>query len=144
MHCRDELPVCLPTRPDDGTMEARLKLWGHHAHGMLTGLDSLYWLTDFQAGGLLCNSDGTTSKPFPSKPYCMTGGTNIGVVDKTGKGCSWCQTVLPGNEAMLIPTWVDADGSATLAMPNTNYWQGTSAQCDSPLYLTCAYLANKT
>lgn len=38
---------------------------------------------------------------------------------------SFCQTVLPGNEAMLIPTSVT--GSATLAMPDTSYWCGTAA-----------------
>ena len=58
----------------------------------------------------------------------MTGTTSIGVKDKTGKGCSWCQTVLPGNEAMIIPTWVGGSGSATLAIPTTEYWDGTSAQ----------------
>lgn len=38
---------------------------------------------------------------------------------------SFCQTVLPGNEAMLIPTSVT--DYATLAVPDTNYWCGTAA-----------------
>lgn len=36
-----------------------------------------------------------------------------------------CQTVLPGNEAMLIPTEVDS--TAVLANPDTTYWAGTAA-----------------
>lgn len=39
---------------------------------------------------------------------------------------SWCQTVLPGNEAMLIPTLVDS--IATLAVPDPSYWCGTASQ----------------
>lgn len=38
---------------------------------------------------------------------------------------SFCQTVLPGNEAMLIPTAVTS--YATLAVPDTSYWAGTAA-----------------
>ena len=56
----------------------------------------------------------------------MTGSTNIGATDKSGQGVAFCQTVLPGNEAMLIPTQVD--GYSTLTTPNTEYWLGTAAQ----------------
>ena len=56
----------------------------------------------------------------------MKGSTNVGVKDKTGKGSAWCQTVLPGNEAMLIPTWVE--DWADLAVPTTKYWLKTAAQ----------------
>ncbi len=38
---------------------------------------------------------------------------------------SFCQTVLPGNEAMLIPTEVGS--FASLAVPGTDYWAGTAA-----------------
>ena len=43
-----------------------------------------------------------------------------------GGGVAFCQTVLPGNEAMLIPTLVQ--GTTTLAVPGTSYWCGTAAQ----------------
>lgn len=38
---------------------------------------------------------------------------------------SFCQTVLPGNEAMLIPT--EVYDTATLANPGTDYWCKTAA-----------------
>jgi hypothetical protein len=40
---------------------------------------------------------------------------------------SFCQTVLPGNEAMLIPTEIQAGSSASLANPDTSYWCKTAA-----------------
>lgn len=43
-----------------------------------------------------------------------------------GSAVSFCQTVLPGNEAMLIPTSVEA--LTTLAVPDPSYWLGTAAQ----------------
>ncbi|RMZ76444.1 hypothetical protein DV737_g4789, partial [Chaetothyriales sp. CBS 132003] len=76
-------------------------------------------------GGLYCDSDGNIQKPFPDKPYCKSTATNIGVVNTCGSQVSFCQTVLPGNEAMLIPTAVL--DSATLAVPDTSYWAGTAA-----------------
>lgn len=39
---------------------------------------------------------------------------------------SFCQTVLPGNEAMIIPTLVEE--LATLAVPGQSYWCETAAQ----------------
>lgn len=51
--------------------------------------------------------------------------TNIGVINEAGPVVSFCQTVLPGNEAMLIPT--EVYGSATLANPDTSYWCKTAA-----------------
>ncbi|KIX03540.1 uncharacterized protein Z518_07093 [Rhinocladiella mackenziei CBS 650.93] len=76
-------------------------------------------------GGLYCDNDGNIQKPFPDKPYCQSTATNIGVVNNAGGVVSFCQTVLPGNEAMLIPTSVD--GFATLAVPDPTYWCGTAA-----------------
>lgn len=76
-------------------------------------------------GGLYCDSNGQISKPFPDKPYCQSTASNIGVVNSAGATVAFCQTVLPGNEAMLIPTSVDS--FATLAVPDTSYWAGTAA-----------------
>lgn len=45
--------------------------------------------------------------------------------NKAGKAVSFCQTVLPGNEAMLIPTLVDE--LEDLAVPGMSYWCSTAA-----------------
>lgn len=50
----------------------------------------------------------------------------MSVVNNCGSFVSFCQTVLPGNEAMLIPTLVT--DTATLAVPDTSYWCETAAQ----------------
>ncbi|MCJ1479763.1 hypothetical protein MMC13_008449 [Lambiella insularis] len=77
-------------------------------------------------GGLYCDQSGAISKPFPDQPYCVTQSTNIGAINKVGEVVSFCQTVLPGNEAMLIPTSIE-DEIVQLAIPDTNYWCGTAA-----------------
>lgn len=78
-------------------------------------------------GGLYCDNDGNIRKPFPDKPYCQDGTGTVGAANKCGSGkeVSFCQTVLPGNEAMLIPTRVK--DPATLAVPGIDYWCGTAA-----------------
>ncbi|KAL3445325.1 hypothetical protein BJX65DRAFT_281525 [Aspergillus insuetus] len=76
-------------------------------------------------GGLYCNDDGEIEKPFPDKPYCADGTGAVEAVNRCGDVVSICQTVLPGNEAMLIPTLVES--VATLAVPDTSYWCETAA-----------------
>ena len=56
----------------------------------------------------------------------MGGTTSIGALNKVGKIVSFCQTVLPGNEAMLIPTAIDEWEQLTI--PTPDYWCGTAAQ----------------
>ncbi|KAK4186867.1 hypothetical protein QBC35DRAFT_252166 [Podospora australis] len=75
-------------------------------------------------GGLFCNR-GKLEQPFKQKPLCVDGTGAVKAVNKAGSVVSFCQTVLPGNEAMLIPT--DVTDSATLAIPGPDYWAGTSA-----------------
>lgn len=77
-------------------------------------------------GGLFCDENGNMKKPFPDRPYCRDGTGTVGARNKCGKEVSFCQTVLPGNEAMLIPTSVK--DVATLAVPGTDYWCETAAQ----------------
>ena len=77
-------------------------------------------------GGLYCDHDGNIQKPFPNKPYCQDGTGSVAASNKCGKEVSFCQTVLPGNEAMLIPTLVS--DLTTLAVPGTDYWCETAAQ----------------
>ncbi|KAL4895804.1 hypothetical protein BDV59DRAFT_199791 [Aspergillus ambiguus] len=76
-------------------------------------------------GGLYCDDDGNIQKPFPDKPYCEDGTGAVGVRNTCGSQVSFCQTVLPGNEAMLIPTLVE--DAATLAVPGPSYWCETAA-----------------
>ncbi|RKP26368.1 hypothetical protein SYNPS1DRAFT_3184, partial [Syncephalis pseudoplumigaleata] len=79
-------------------------------------------------GGLICKSDGSLTKPFPSQPYCVRGLANVSIVNKLGKSVSACQTVYPGNEEMLIPTVVAPGGKSVINVLPTSYWQKTSAQ----------------
>jgi len=81
-------------------------------------------LTLLQYGGLYCNG-GKAEKPFKDMPYCVDGTGTVKAVNKAGRIVSFCQTVLPGNEAMIIPT--DVTDVATLAVPGPSYWCGTAA-----------------
>ncbi|KAL9037247.1 MAG: hypothetical protein Q9180_003828 [Flavoplaca navasiana] len=76
-------------------------------------------------GGLFCDKNGKIHKPFPNKPYCVDGTGNVGCRNKASGNIAICQTVLPGNEAMLIPT--DVQDEAILAIPGPEYWAGTAA-----------------
>ena len=73
-----------------------------------------------QDGGIFCGLDGNLV--LPNAPLCKQGATNIKAVDATGKGVSFCQTVAPGNEAQLIPTWIPPNGDAVLAIPQPDYF----------------------
>ncbi|KKY37519.1 putative sun domain protein [Diaporthe ampelina] len=76
-------------------------------------------------GGLYCDESGKIVKPFPDQPYCVQGVGSVKAVNKCGKVVAFCQTVLPGNEAMLIPTRVT--DSATIAVPGPSYWDSTAS-----------------
>ncbi|OJK04691.1 hypothetical protein ASPACDRAFT_74267 [Aspergillus aculeatus ATCC 16872] len=76
-------------------------------------------------GGLYCDEDGNIQKPFPKKPYCQDGTGAVNAKNKCSSHVSFCQTVLPGNEAMLIPTLVQE--LETLAVPDVEYWLETAA-----------------
>ncbi|KAJ5167139.1 uncharacterized protein N7482_005920 [Penicillium canariense] len=77
-------------------------------------------------GGLYCDESGEIHKPFPNNPYCEDGTGAVMAMNKAGKSVAFCQTVLPGNEAMLIPTLVEE--LSTLAVPGMSYWCETAAQ----------------
>src|SRR5271170_8087961 len=68
------------------------------------------------------------SQPFPDKPYCVDGAGTFVAINECSEAVSICQTVLPGNEAMLIPNSVPAGGDLTLAVPSTSYWCETAAE----------------
>lgn len=79
-----------------------------------------------QYGGLYCNDDGEIEVPFSDEPCCVDGTGTVEVVNKCGDVVSFCQTVLPGYEDMLIPT--DVFDTATIAVPDSRYWDATAAQ----------------
>jgi hypothetical protein len=86
---------------------------------------SSYVYPESMDGGLYCDKSGKIVKPFPDEPYCVPGVGSVTAVNKCGKVVAFCQTVLPGNEAMLIPTSVM--DSATIAVPGPSYWGSTAS-----------------
>lgn len=78
-------------------------------------------------GGLYCNDDGSVSVPFDGESLCVDGEGTVTVLNKAGGNVAFCQTVLPGNEAMLIPNDIKGGSEQTLAVPGPNYWAGTAA-----------------
>ena len=87
--------------------------------------DAKYTYPASMDGGLYCDNSGNVKKPFPGKPNCVPGTGSVKAINQCSGKISYCQTVLPGNEAMLIPTVVGSE--ATLAVPGTSYWESTAA-----------------
>ncbi|KAJ1823584.1 hypothetical protein LPJ60_001442 [Coemansia sp. RSA 2675] len=79
-------------------------------------------------GGLYADANGRLSKPFPDRPFCAPGMFNARIVNKLGRSVSACQTVYPGNEAMIIPSVAQAGGVTDLNVVPSTYWLGTSSQ----------------
>jgi len=52
--------------------------------------------TNSMHGGLICNSDGTLTKPRPDQPLCLPGSPNVYLKNTLGASVSTCQTVFPG------------------------------------------------
>ncbi|KAI1130476.1 beta-glucosidase-domain-containing protein [Nemania abortiva] len=75
-------------------------------------------------GGIYCNN-GEIDVPFEDKPWCVDGTGTVDAVNKAGSVVSFCQTVLPGYEDMIIPT--DVTDTATLAVPDPSYWDSTAS-----------------
>ncbi|KAI1154739.1 beta-glucosidase-domain-containing protein [Nemania diffusa] len=75
-------------------------------------------------GGIYCDN-GKIDVPFEDKPWCVDGTGTVDAVNKAGSVVSFCQTVLPGYEDMIIPT--DVYDSATLAVPDSSYWDSTAS-----------------
>lgn len=85
-----------------------------------------YTYPESMDGGLYCDHDGNIKEPFPDKPYCVDGTGTVEAVNKAGDVVSFCQTVLPGEENMIIPT--DVHDTATIAVPGPSYWDSTASQ----------------
>ncbi|QLG73566.1 hypothetical protein HG535_0F00760 [Zygotorulaspora mrakii] len=80
-----------------------------------------------QNGGLYCDSNGNLQKPNQDKDYCYDGVGTVSAQNNADQNVAICQTVLPGNEEMLIPTDVDARSNQPLAVPGPDYWASTAA-----------------
>ena len=96
-----------------------------------------YTYPESMDGGLYCGSDGTPVKSYAAQPYCVEGTGTVSAVNTCGSIVSFCQTVLPGDEGMYIPT--DVTGTSTLAVPGPSYWDGTAAQYVSPFCIVCLF-----
>lgn len=122
------VPIRVPTRTCYESVESRSHLL--HLSGLsgaLRFLDDLDPLANsLQDGGLKCNDNGELEVPFPKEDYCVPGTGALVAKNEASSGVAFCQTVLPGNEAMLIPT--SCDSEATLAVPASSYWASTAAQ----------------
>lgn len=79
-----------------------------------------------QNGGLYCNENGELEAKRDGS-YCVDGAGTVVAKNLAGSNVAICQTVLPGNEEMLIPTDVDGNSQKTLAVPTPDYWAGTAA-----------------
>ncbi|KAI1437134.1 hypothetical protein GGR50DRAFT_692432 [Xylaria sp. CBS 124048] len=110
MECTDGMwcPIACPP----GQLMAQWKPDTHYAYP-----ESTY-------GGIYCDG-GEISVPFEDQPWCVDGTGTVTAVNKAGGIVSFCQTVLPGYEDMLIPT--DVLLTATLAVPDPSYWDSTAA-----------------
>lgn len=78
-------------------------------------------------GGLKCDKDGKVTTPFGDRPLCVDGEGTVSIDNKADKNVAFCQTVLPGNEAMLIPTNCAGKLTQVLAVPGPSYWASTGA-----------------
>ncbi|KAI0489510.1 beta-glucosidase-domain-containing protein [Xylaria cf. heliscus] len=86
--------------------------------------DTTYTFPESTYGGIYCNN-GEIEVPFEDSPWCVDGTGTVDAVNKAGDVVSFCQTVLPGYEDMIIPT--DVHDSATLAVPDPSYWDSTAS-----------------
>ncbi|KAJ2168078.1 hypothetical protein IW139_000839 [Coemansia sp. RSA 353] len=79
-------------------------------------------------GGLYADANGVLSKPNKDAAFCVRGMGNARIRNTLGESVSACQTVYPGNEAMIIPSVAGAGGSVDLNIVPSTYWLGTSSQ----------------
>lgn len=79
-----------------------------------------------QYGGLYCDDNGELQAER-SGAYCVDGAGSVVAKNSAASNVAFCQTVLPGNEEMLIPTDVNGGSTETLAVPTPDYWAGTAS-----------------
>ncbi|CAH0000956.1 unnamed protein product [Clonostachys byssicola] len=84
-------------------------------------------------GGLYCNSNGKLELTNPDiNVLCQKGEGGISVKNELSKGVAVCQTMYPGTENMVIPSYAAPGGTVELLNPKQDFfkWKGgkTSAQ----------------
>ncbi|KAJ1938479.1 hypothetical protein FBU59_004423, partial [Linderina macrospora] len=79
-------------------------------------------------GGMYCDQNGALSKPFTDRAYCLPSMMNAYIENKLSQSVSACQTVYPGNEAMIIPSVAKASSKVDLNIVPKTYWLGVSSQ----------------
>lgn len=77
---------------------------------------------------MYCDENGDMQLGFPENEHCIPGEGTVAVKNSAGGVSSWCQTVLPGYEDMLIPTPVTPGSQEDIAVPGTSYYAGSAAQ----------------
>lgn len=105
------------------------------------GYDGAQWPEEAQGatgqsiGGLWCGSDNKLylTRPDSSSKLCQKGAGGVQINNKLSDKVTFCKTLYPGTESMVIPTVVESGSTAELYNPyqNMSYsWEGasTSAQ----------------
>lgn len=102
-----------------------------------TGYDGAQWPEDAQGatgqsiGGLWCGTDNKLylTRSDKTKKLCQAGAGGIQIINKLSDKVSFCKTLYPGTESMVIPTVVEGGATSELYNPfqNLSYtWQGSS------------------
>ncbi|ROV99979.1 hypothetical protein VMCG_06155 [Cytospora schulzeri] len=102
-----------------------------------SGYDGAQWPEEAQGatgqsiGGLWCGTDNKLylTRPDSTKKLCQAGAGGVKVINKLSDKVSFCKTLYPGTESMVIPTVVEGGASAELYNPfqNLSYnWEGSS------------------
>ncbi|KAK7744940.1 Sperm-associated antigen 4 protein [Cytospora paraplurivora] len=101
------------------------------------GYDAAQWPEDAQGatgqsiGGIWCDTDNKLylTRPDSTKKLCQKGAGGVQIVNKLSDKVSFCKTLYPGTESMVLPTVVEGGATAELYNPyqNQSYtWEGSS------------------
>lgn len=85
-------------------------------------------LTSAQDGGIYCDASGKVTLPRPWAPLCEDGRGEVRAWNVGSAAVMFCQTVMPGNEAMLHPSEVGAGRGVQLAIPDGRAFGNHGAQ----------------
>jgi hypothetical protein len=90
-------------------------------------------------GGLFCNSDGKLELTNPDiNVLCKAGEGGISVKNELSKGVAVCQTMYPGTENMVIPSYAAAGGTVELLNPKQDFFKWGGAKTSAQFYVNKA------
>ncbi|CAI6099979.1 unnamed protein product [Clonostachys chloroleuca] len=90
-------------------------------------------------GGLFCNSDGKLVLTNPDiDVLCKAGEGGISVKNELSKGVAVCQTMYPGTENMVIPSYAAAGGTVELLNPKQDFFKWGGAKTSAQFYVNKA------